>query len=78
VSYPYISIVDLFGPGEGNAFNLDPTLWPIEESITDMENYDLSKPFTEEEIKEVQLQMEKNKAAGQMTFLLNSTKCVGI
>jgi hypothetical protein len=41
----------LFGPREGNVFNLDTSLWSEEDSVTDLEHYDLSKPFTEEEIK---------------------------
>jgi hypothetical protein len=54
---------DLFGPGEGNAFNLDPGLWPAEEMITSQGNSELTKPF-HEEVNHALFLMEKNKAAG--------------
>jgi hypothetical protein len=42
---------ELFGPGEGNGFSLDPGLWDEEDIITDDENRGLIKSFSEEEIK---------------------------
>jgi hypothetical protein len=54
----------LFGPGEGDAIDVDPSLWPEESMVNTQENYDLTKPFSEEEIKFALFQMDKNKAAG--------------
>jgi hypothetical protein len=31
----------LFGPGVGNAFDLDHTIWPDEEKVSPRDNYDL-------------------------------------
>jgi len=54
----------LFGPAPGNAFPLDPNLWENDEKVTEEENEELIKPFSEAEVKEALFQMEKNKAAG--------------
>jgi hypothetical protein len=58
----------LFGVEGGNAFDLDPNLWPLEEMVNEHENSDLTKPFTEEETKCALFQMEKNKATGHDGF----------
>jgi hypothetical protein len=55
---------ELFGPGDGNMFDLDLNLWLAEENVTMAENEQLTKPFSENEIKCTLFQMEKNKAAG--------------
>jgi hypothetical protein len=54
----------LFGIGEGDAIDIDPSLWPQEGKVNVQKNYDLTKPFSEEEIKYALFQMDKNKAAG--------------
>lgn len=54
----------LFGPTPGNAFPLDPNLWAPHEKVSADENDELTKPFSEEEVKGALFQMEKNKAAG--------------
>jgi hypothetical protein len=54
----------LFGPGTGNALEINPNMWPLAEMVTDEESDELIKPFSEEEIKKALFQMEKNKAAG--------------
>jgi hypothetical protein len=36
---------DLFGPDRGNAFHLDPGLWPDVDKLTRQENSELTKPF---------------------------------
>jgi hypothetical protein len=54
----------MFGPGDGNMFVLDPSIWREDECVNGMDNYELTKPFSEDEIKEALFQMEKNKAAG--------------
>jgi hypothetical protein len=41
----------LFGPGCGDAFDLDPELWFPEDRVIDEENLDLTKEFCEEEIR---------------------------
>lgn len=53
----------LFGKGSGDAFELDPNLWSLEERVNEQEHYDLTKPFSEEEIKNDLFLMERNKAA---------------
>jgi DNA-binding transcriptional MerR regulator len=55
---------ELFGPGDGNAFNLDSELWPHEDLVTDEENVQLTKPFEEGEVEKALFRMEKNKSAG--------------
>jgi hypothetical protein len=40
----------LFGPCEGNAFDLDPNLWSPELSVQEQDNFDLTKPFPEEDV----------------------------
>jgi hypothetical protein len=54
----------LFGPADGNAFDLDPDVWPIEERVTEQENVELTKPFLEDEIRNALFQMERNKVTG--------------
>jgi hypothetical protein len=54
---------DLFGSGSGNAFDLDPELWPKEENVSSHENLELVRPFDMEEIKKALFSMEKNKAS---------------
>jgi hypothetical protein len=49
---------ELFGPGEGNVFHMDPRLWPKEERITSQENSELTKPFQGDEIKQAMFLME--------------------
>jgi hypothetical protein len=53
----------LFGPRNGDAFDLDPGLWLAEEMVTSEKNHILTKSFQEEEIKLALFQMEKNKVA---------------
>ena len=55
---------NLFGPENGNAFPLDPSLWTIEENVDEEENAILTQPFTKDEIKGALFLREKNKAAG--------------
>jgi hypothetical protein len=52
----------LFGPGEGNLFEVDANLWRTEDRVSNVENANLTKPFLEEEIKGALFQMKKNKA----------------
>jgi hypothetical protein len=40
----------LFGHGLGNAFALDPSLWPMEDYVSNAENEELTIPFDLEEI----------------------------
>jgi hypothetical protein len=35
----------LFGPGYGNTFEMDDTLWPAEEKVTAIENAEINKTF---------------------------------
>ena len=55
---------ELFGLAAGNIFQIDPDLWEDWEKVTNDENEELIKPFTEEEVKNALFQMKKNKAAG--------------
>jgi hypothetical protein len=54
----------LFGPGYGNAFDLEVDLWAEDERVSVEENQELIKPFLEDEVKTALFMMEKNKAAG--------------
>jgi hypothetical protein len=54
----------LFGPGYGNAFDLEVDLWAENERVSVEENQELIKPFLEDEVKTALFMMEKNKAAG--------------
>lgn len=54
----------LFGPPPGNMFNLSPTLWTEDETLNSIDNADLSRPFTVEEIKKALFSMETNRAPG--------------
>jgi hypothetical protein len=54
----------LFGPGEGNAFELNSDLWPAEACVSYQENVEMTRSFSEEEIKHALFQMDKNMAAG--------------
>jgi hypothetical protein len=58
----------LFGPGEGDAFNLDQALWPEDQLVSSLENESLAYVFKEEEVKGALFQMEANKAAGSDGF----------
>jgi hypothetical protein len=49
----------LFGPGEGNLFEVDANLWRTEDRVSNVENANLTKPFLEEEIKGALFQMKK-------------------
>jgi hypothetical protein len=53
-----------FGPGMGNAFALDPSLWQDGDGVTRQENVVLTQPFSEEELRHALNQMDKNKASG--------------
>jgi hypothetical protein len=53
----------LFGPGGGNAIEFDHNLWSKESMVSELENLELIKPFSDEEIKFALFQMDKNKAA---------------
>jgi mannosylglycoprotein endo-beta-mannosidase len=55
---------NLFGQGTRNAITLDPDLSEDWEKVSDPDNDEITKPFSETEIKEALDQMEKNKAAG--------------
>jgi hypothetical protein len=53
---------DLFGPGDDNAIDVDPSLWSDESMVNEQEIFYLTKPFSEEEIKVALFQMDENKA----------------
>ena len=55
---------DLFGPAEDHNIRIDNSIWDELEKVSDKDNSNLTKPFSETEIKEALFQMEKNKAAG--------------
>jgi hypothetical protein len=50
----------LFGPSESPIFSLDPDCWAPNEKITEEENTQLIKPFSEDEIKKVIKSMKKH------------------
>lgn len=53
-----------FSPSNRNSFELDPDLWSNDENVNNKDNWNLTKPFEEKEIKNALFQMEKNKAVG--------------
>jgi hypothetical protein len=55
---------ELFGPGQGNTFPLDPDMWEWYEMVTTLGNEELTQPFSEKEIKEALFEMETNKVVG--------------
>jgi hypothetical protein len=59
---------DLFGPQQLSHTRMREGSWSKAKCLNDADRADLDKPFTEEEIKEVIDQMEKNKAAGPDGF----------
>lgn len=54
----------LFGPGEGGDIDIDFSVWPEKSRVNRQENHNLTKPFSEDEIKYALFQMDKNKAVG--------------
>jgi hypothetical protein len=54
----------LFRDTQGNAFQLDEDLWEEGEKMSNDDNHDIARPFSELEIKNALFQMETNKAAG--------------
>jgi hypothetical protein len=58
----------LFGHVEGDAFELNLDLWPMDETIAEGENEELVRPFSEGEVGVALFQMEKNKAVGPDRF----------
>jgi hypothetical protein len=70
---------ELFGPGVGNVFQMDPGLWKDGEKVTDEDNHTLTQPFSEEEVKQALFQMEQNKASGPDCIPIEFyQKCWGI
>jgi hypothetical protein len=53
-----------FGPSKTNNFSLDETSRDDIPQVSEMENEELVKPFSEEEVKHAVFQMEHNKALG--------------
>lgn len=55
---------ELFGPGHGNIFHLDPETWSQEEKLSDADNDTLCRDFTEAEVKDALFDMAANRAPG--------------
>jgi hypothetical protein len=55
---------ELFGPEEDHNIHIDQALWDECEQVSDAENENLCKAFSEQEVKEALFQMEKHKSAG--------------
>lgn len=55
---------NLFGPAPGNLFSISPDLWEEHEKINSIDNLDLTRPFSVEEIKHAVFSMKLNKAPG--------------
>jgi hypothetical protein len=49
----------LFGPSDSPTFSLDPDCWDQDEKVNNEENEALIRPFSEEEIKKVVMNMKK-------------------
>jgi len=50
---------NLFGPAPGNAFPLNVGLWENNEKVSETDNVELTKPFSETEVKEPLFQTKK-------------------
>ena len=55
---------DLFGPAQGNQFHLDPDAWSEDERLSEDDNRDLCREFTETEVKDALFSMATNRAPG--------------
>jgi hypothetical protein len=55
---------NLFGPEVEHRIQIDQSLWNELEQVSELDNENLCKPFSEQEIKEALFQMEKHKATG--------------
>ena len=61
---PGATYTDLFGPENDHDLHIEQSVWDELPKVSESENEDLCKPFSELEIKEASFQMEKNKAVG--------------
>jgi hypothetical protein len=68
---------ELFGPQQMSHARLRDDASSVSECLHEADRIDMDMPFTEEEVKNVVDQMEKNKAAGPNVFLLNSIRHAG-
>uniref|UniRef100_A0A8I6WDK1 Reverse transcriptase domain-containing protein n=1 Tax=Hordeum vulgare subsp. vulgare TaxID=112509 RepID=A0A8I6WDK1_HORVV len=55
---------ELFGPGQGNIFHLDPKTWSQEEEMSEAYNDTLCRDFTEAEVKDALFDMAASRALG--------------
>jgi hypothetical protein len=55
---------DLFGPSNNPIFKLNHDCWDQHERVSDEENNHLIRPFSEEEVKSVVMNMKRNTAPG--------------
>uniref|UniRef100_A0A452XZ01 Uncharacterized protein n=1 Tax=Aegilops tauschii subsp. strangulata TaxID=200361 RepID=A0A452XZ01_AEGTS len=61
---------DLFGPASGNLCKLKEDMWESNEKLTDIDNFILTRPFSETEIKNALFSMKPNKAPGPVNILI--------
>lgn len=66
---------NLFGAVNETNYPINPEMWRAQEKVSDEENEKLTRPFTEEEIKNALFQMEKNKAAGPDQIPIKFYQC---
>ena len=55
---------ELFGPASGNLCRLKENMWEPNEKLSNIDNFILTRPFSETEIKNALFSMKKNKAPG--------------
>jgi hypothetical protein len=67
----------LFGPAPEFNIQINETLWEGAIRLSESDNDQLCRPFSETEIWNALSQMEKNKAAALIIFQLSFTKLVG-
>jgi len=58
----------LFGPSEDYDIDLKSAFWPLDMKLSDSEKEDLIKPFGEEEVRGVVMEMKTNSAPGPNGF----------
>jgi len=69
---------DLFGPSPPSGVHLDQGSWGQSELVTEQENVELEKPFSEAEIKDAVFSMDRNTSPGQTIFQLSSINISGV
>jgi mannosylglycoprotein endo-beta-mannosidase len=69
---------DLFVPEDDHEVQIDSNIWAEQPQVSGEENVELSKPFSEEEIKMLCFKWKLIRLRGQIRYLLTCIKLVGL